>query len=256
VPQSRPRTGNEETIPPCSREKPIGSWVEQAVQRFQLAAEVRPTSCSDLYDLLASLAEQTPPPRTHLDIVCARYLMHSACIRFATPMGDVLSRVDASLGWSSIWAALKLISEERWPRLSTELRALAARHRRVQSLPRRVEAHLKVHFAQTCRLPDVARGAGASIRVMTETFKREHGCTVHQYVSHLRLRAAVRLLTESEMKITAICKSVGWNSQADFYRHLRRFAALSPGAVRLDTSGVSVVLNRLDEWLGSHGLTA
>ncbi len=91
---------------------------------------------------------------------------------------------------------------------------------------------------------------------MTEAFKREHHCTVHQYVSLLRLRAAVRLLTESDLKIAAICESVGWNSQADFYRHLRRFSALSPGAVRLDKSSAPAVLKTLDQWLASHGLAA
>ena len=81
-----------------------------------------------------------------------------------------------------------------------------ARSGRSWPTPQRVERHLTLHFAQACRL------------------------------SLLRLRAAVRLLTESDMKITAICESVGWNSHADFYRHLRRFTTLRPGAIRLDRS--------------------
>lgn len=230
--------------------------MERAIQQFQLVAEVRPADCSDLYERLAGVTESIPTPRTHLDIVCGRYLLQCACLRLAAPSGGSFACVDASLGWTSIWTALKLINAEHWPRLPSELRALAARHRRFQSLPRRVEAHLKANFTQACRLPEIARGAGASIRVMTGAFKREHRCTIHQYVSLLRLRAAVRLLIESDMKIAAISESVGWNSQADFYRHLRRFASLSPGAARLDRSGVSMLLNQLDEWLCSRGLTA
>ena len=91
---------------------------------------------------------------------------------------------------------------------------------------------------------------------MTDSFKREHSCTIHQYVSLLRLRAAIRLLIESDLKIAAICETVGWYSQTDFYRHLRQFTPLSPRAARLDKASAVIVLSRLDEWLGSHRLTA
>jgi AraC-like DNA-binding protein len=231
-------------------------WLERAIQRFQLAAEVRPGSCSDLYDLLADVADSIPPPSTYLDTVCARYLLQCACIRLATPLGGVPNGVEASPAWTSVWGALRLINSEHWTKVPAGLHALGERHRRLQSLPNRVQAHLKVHFPQPCRLKEIARNAGASIRVMTDAFKREHGCTIHQYVSLLRLREAVRLLIESDLKIAAICESVGWYSQADFYRHLRRFAPVSPGAARLDKSSALIVLHQLDEWLGSRGLTA
>lgn len=231
------------------------NWLEQAVQLFQVVADVRPVNCSDLYDSLADLADKTPPPRNQLDIVCARYLMQSACIGMAAgKLEDFFSRVDASLGWASVWDALTLIGNKRWPQLADELRALAARNRTVQSLPRRVATDLRLHFAQACRLPDVARSAGASLRVMTQAFKVEYRCTVHEYVSLLRLRAAVRLLMESDLKISAICDSVGWNSQAGFYRHLRLFTTLSPTAVRVNKSCASQILKTLDEWLASHKL--
>jgi AraC-like DNA-binding protein len=230
-------------------------WLERAIQRFQVAAEVRPGSCSDLYDLLAEVANSIPPPNTYLDTICARYLLQSACIRLASPPGEPF-RVDPSSGWTSVWTALKLISAERWTRVPAELHALGDRQRRLKSLPDRVQAHLKVHFTESCRLNEIARGAGASVRVMTDAFKREHGCTIHQYVSLLRLRAAVHLLMESNMKIGAICESVGWCNHADFYRHLRQFAAVSPRAARLDKSSGPIVLRRLDEWLASRGLTA
>jgi AraC-like DNA-binding protein len=247
---------NDYTTRARSEPATMREWLAYAIQPFQLAAEVHPTNCSDLYDLLANLAGHIPPPRQHLDTVCARYLLQCACIRLAAPLGEAFSRVDAPLGSTSVWAALKLINGEHWTRLPGELRALAARHRRLQRLPNRVQAHLKVHFTQPCRLTDIARDAGTSVRVMTDSFKREHSCTIHQYVSLLRLRAAIRLLIESDLKIAAICETVGWYSQADFYRHLRQFTSLSPGAARLDKSSAQIVLNRLDEWLGSRGLTA
>ncbi len=235
--------------------KDVGPWVQQAVRQFQLAAD-HPTSCSDLYDRLADLAHGTPPPRNQMDAVCARYLMQSACIRMATRILGEANRQDRSADWASVWWALTLISREQWPRVAAELRALAARTRHGERRRDRVEAHLRLHFTQACRLRDVARSTGKSLRVMTGAFKRSHRCTVHQYVSLLRLRAAIRLLTESDMKIAAICASVGWNSQADFYRHLQRHTPLSPGALRSDRSSAAGLLKTLDEWLAAHGLAA
>jgi AraC-like DNA-binding protein len=230
-------------------------WLACAIQPFQLKAEVHPTNCPELYDLLADLASSIPPPRQHLDTVCARYLLQCACIRLAAPLRDAVTHADASPGGMSVWAALKLINGEHWTRLPGELHALAARHRRLKSLPGRVQAHLKVHFTETCRLNEIALGAGASVRVMTDAFKREHGCTIQQYINRLRLREAVRLLIDSDMKIAAICESVGWDSQAEFYRHFRRFAPVSPAA-RPDKSSALNVLRQLDEWLIARGLTA
>src|SRR5262245_23577300 len=145
--------------------------------------------------------------------------------------------------------AMKPLDAEFWPQLPTELREFT-----VQPLARRVDVYLKANFRQPCRLPQIARGVGSSIRVMTAAFKREHHCTVHQYLSLLRLRAAVRLLIDSDMKIAAIAETVGWNSQADLYRHLLRFASLSPGAARVDKANASMMLARLDQWLCSRGL--
>lgn len=232
-------------------------WLERAIQRFQIAAEVRPGSCSDLYDLLADVAGSLPPPSNHLDTICARYLLQSACIRLASPLRAASGGSESSPGLqTSVWTALKLISAERWTRVPAELHALGERQRRLKSLPERVSAHLKVHFTEPCGLNEIARGAGASVRMVTDAFKREHGCTIHQYLTVLRLRAAVRLLIDSDLKIAAICETVGWDSQPDFYRNFRRFAAASPAATRLDKAFALNVLRRLDDWLGVRGLTA
>jgi AraC-like DNA-binding protein len=238
-----------------STDELAGRWLDGAIQEFERVAESRPSDWADLYDQLALLTRSIPAPSTDLDLVCARCLLQAACLRLAGPLRGAYTRVDGSPGVNSIWKALETIDGKAWPDLPGEFRALASSNRPAQSVPGRVAAHLRTNFMRACRLRDVARGAGASIRVMTSAFRREYRCTIHEYVSLLRLRAAIRLLIESDLKIAAISESVGWNSQADFYRHLRRYTPLSPGAARLDRSGISMLINQLDEWLNSHGLT-
>lgn len=256
LPASRDaRTDLKETAHPGPGGEYVRHWVEQAVHEFQLLADLRPASWSDLYESLADVADRTPPPRNQMDTLCARYLLQTACMRMADRMlGKSFNCVDGSADWTSVWLALKLIASEPWLCLAMELRVLAARVRTIPPLPHRIQRYLRLHFTEPCHLPDVARRTGASLRVMTGAFRTQHRCTVHQYVSLLRLRAAIHLLIESDVKIAAICASVGWNSQADFYRHLRRYTACRPGAVRSDKSSASVVLRTLDEWLAAHGL--
>jgi len=150
--------------------------------------------------------------------------------------------------------AMKPLDAEFWPQLPAERSEFTVQPAPVPTLTGRVDAYLKANFTRRCRLPEIARGVGSSIRVMTAAFKREHRCTIHQYLSLLRLRAAVNLLIDSDWKIAAIAESVGWSSQADFYRHLRRFASISPGAARVDKANASLMVARLDEWLCSRGL--
>jgi AraC-like DNA-binding protein len=232
-------------------------WLAEAVRQYQLAADVRPANSSELFDVLADLAERTPAPRTELDEICGRHLLQQACLRIATSvMGDYFSRIDALLGWGAIWAALNLIGTTPWSNVAAELRALARQNRRAAILPKRVELHLRAHFAEVCRLIDVAHDSGASPRVLTKTFRQQYHCTVHQFLSLLRLRAAVRLLSESDLKVSAICASVGYGSQVDLYRQLRRFTRLTPAAIRTNPVGARTVLRTLDQWLSSHGLAA
>jgi AraC-like DNA-binding protein len=230
------------------------NWLAGAIREYRRAADFRPANCAELYERLAQLAVATPRPRTTRDEICGRHLLREACLRItASVVGERPPQGDALLRWPSLWAALTLIGTAEWGQLAAELRELARQNRGTEPLPRRVERHLRAHFASTCKLIDVARDAGASTRVLTKTFRQHYNCTVHQFLCSLRLRAAVRLLEESDLKISAVCASVGYGSQVDLYRQLRRITGLTPAAIRSDRTAARDVLRTLDQWLSSHG---
>jgi AraC-like DNA-binding protein len=233
------------------------NWLADAVRLYQLAADFRPANCAALYEHLADLAERTPTPRTPLDEMCARHLLCDACVRTtAAVMGDHFSRADSLLKWPSLWVALNLIGTTKWKEVAAGLRGLAHDNRDTDILPKRVEIHLRAHFADACRLSDLAHDMGTSPRVLTKEFRRQYNCTVHQFLSLLRLRAAVRLLEESDLKVSAIGTVVGYGSTVDLYRQLRRVTRLTPAAIRANRAGALAVLRTLDQWLSSHGLAA
>jgi AraC-like DNA-binding protein len=236
---------------------PSQNWLAEAVRLYQLAADFRPANCAALYEHLADLAERIPTPRTPLNELCARHLLREACVRTtAAVMGDHFSRADSLLRWPSLWAAVTLIGTTKWEEVAVGLRGLAHENRNTDTIPKRVETHLRAHFADACRLSDLARDIGASPRVLTKVFRRQYNCTVHQFLSLLRLRAAVRLLDESDLKVSAIGAAVGYGSPVDLYRQLGRFTRLTPAAVRANRVAGRAVLRTLDHWLSAHGLTA
>ena len=229
-------------------------WLAGAIRECQRAADFLPANSAELYERLTQLAAATPCPRNRRDEICGRHLLREACLRIAgLVVGGRPSDGEAFLRWPSLWTALTLIGTAEWDRIAPELRELARQNRPTEPLPRRAERHVRAHFTSPCTLIDVARNAGASTRVLTKTFRQHHNCTVHQFLTSLRLREAVRLLEESDLKISAVCASVGYGSQVDLYRQLRRITRLTPAAIRRDRTASRDVLRTLDRWLGSHG---
>lgn len=131
----------------------------------------------------------------------------------------------------------------------TVARALPADHpsaRRVAARTRRAHAelaeatalHLQRHFTESIRLHDVARAVHASAHHLTRVFRAEIGCTMHRYLTRLRLRAALYALADPRVDLTALALDVGFCSHSHFTRAFRAAFGLTPSAVRGEALGV------------------
>lgn len=67
---------------------------------------------------------------------------------------------------------------------------------------------------------------------LSRQFKRQTGMTVIGYVNRLRVEAAKRLLTGSELRVDEIAYQVGFESPKYFYRVFKAAAGASPAAFR------------------------
>lgn len=116
-----------------------------------------------------------------------------------------------------LWASDFLRAFERdheWP--------LAARARFV--LQQRTGGRLRVAV--------VARDIGCSTSTLTKAFADAYGMTMTEYLRRLRLRRAIAALRESQSKVAAVARDVGYASTKNFYRALQQCTGLTPGAVR------------------------
>jgi AraC-like DNA-binding protein len=78
----------------------------------------------------------------------------------------------------------------------------------------------------------LARQVGCSTVHLQRTFKELTGRTLREYQDDIRLREAVRLLEQTDVKIEAIAIDLGYRSKKDFYRFVRTRLARTPGDVR------------------------
>lgn len=98
---------------------------------------------------------------------------------------------------------------------------------------------LATNFFEPVSLDDAANRCGVSRRYFTAAFKRRTGVTWLTYVTRLRTQHAVRLLCETDRKITSIAYQSGFDEMSTFYRAIRKQTGHTPTELR-DGGGAAV----------------
>lgn len=92
--------------------------------------------------------------------------------------------------------------------------------------------HMREHYAEKLRVPDLARRASISEAQFERRMKRIFQLSAGQYLIKLRISAAVRLLQHSEESISEIAQQVGFFDQSLLTRAFRRVTGMAPGQYR------------------------
>ena len=88
--------------------------------------------------------------------------------------------------------------------------------------------YLEQRFWEPLVLEDVARSLFLSPAHLIRLFKKEVGCTPHQYLIHYRLVSATELLQFSDMQIQEIAAAVGFSSASHFIACFRQHYGCTP----------------------------
>jgi AraC-like DNA-binding protein len=126
----------------------------------------------------------------------------------------VFERADAALEWLGR------------PELADELRRLADDTKREEPLLRALREHLAGSLGDAA-LPKAARALGVSERTLQRRLQ-EAGTAFQTEVQRARVHAAEQLLTDPELKLTAIALEVGCASLQHFSTLFQRVNGLSP----------------------------
>ena len=95
-----------------------------------------------------------------------------------------------------------------------------------------VMSWLESNLHRELSVPDLARRAAMSPRTFARQFRRQTGTTPHQWLTHLRLLAAQRLLERTNDSMDEIAEAVGWQTTATLRQYFSRELKTSPTAYR------------------------
>jgi len=97
--------------------------------------------------------------------------------------------------------------------------------------------HLREHYREPLRMPELARRAGMSERRFELEFKRQVGRNAREELLRARLGCAARLLRDTDLKLEAIAVESGFGSAAHLCRCFAGAYTLSPIAWRQHNKG-------------------
>lgn len=83
------------------------------------------------------------------------------------------------------------------------------------------------HYAEPVTTVTLASALGQSKRQLVTLFQRQMRQTIHEYVTRVRLRRGMELITGGE-KIEAVSLMVGYKSKKNFYRHFKAAVGMTP----------------------------
>ncbi|HEY1718187.1 MAG TPA: DNA-binding transcriptional regulator [Verrucomicrobiae bacterium] len=91
---------------------------------------------------------------------------------------------------------------------------------------------IRDHARENMMVLDISRAAALSRRALEIKFRREVGCSIHEYVRRVRTDQIVKLLVETELPVGQIAESLGFSDIQHFARYFRAGKRMSPLAYR------------------------
>jgi AraC-like DNA-binding protein len=120
----------------------------------------------------------------------------------------------------------------RWKCAWSEVydRALAASHPAARIL---AECGRAADGRELLRPRGLAKALGCGVATLRRRFAHDTGASIREFRSRAKLAAAIDRLRDTDWKIEAISRDVGWRSKKDLYRAMYNLAGMSPKQVRL-----------------------
>lgn len=100
---------------------------------------------------------------------------------------------------------------------------------------RRVRLLLDQAYNTPLTIGDLSREVAISPYHLIRTFRRAYKQTPHQYLMARRIAKAKELLRNSELSITEICVTIGFESLGSFSTLFRNTVGISPRAYRANS---------------------
>jgi AraC-like DNA-binding protein len=205
-------------------------WVEATAQAGQIGAGAPLDVHRDLWEAVADLVSNIPPPSGQVEQMLARHITQRAAwevLRAQVARG----LKNRAVAHDEFHQVVTIVERTEWSLIPMRLRhAKDSRGRQVLAIS--IRDYIDSHYTEKIRLRELALALAASQRRITGEFNAAFGVTVHEYVTRRRLAEAIRLLVTTDVKVSAIAASVGFCEPTALFRQFSRVLGASPRAVR------------------------
>ena len=106
------------------------------------------------------------------------------------------------------------------------------RRRRAPSVVEDAKALLSERFTEHLTLEELGRAVNVSPFHLARSFRRHTGYTLHEYRTHLRLKAALDRLVLGDEDVAVIADDIGFSSHSHLTATFRRAFGVPPSCVR------------------------
>ncbi len=95
-----------------------------------------------------------------------------------------------------------------------------------------IETYLQTHYAETIRAETIAREVGLSKGYLFSLYRKTTGKTIGQTLLKIRIEAAKKLLSETNLEVNAVCYRCGFSDPSNFHKLFRRETNTTPTSFR------------------------
>ena len=106
------------------------------------------------------------------------------------------------------------------------------RKEKIPSVSHRAKDFIDEHYTENIKLEDIARAVGSDVYKLAKVFKAEIGISPMRYVVLRRIGEAQNLLINTDLTITRIALSVGYNNSNYFQNVFKDFMQMTPKEYR------------------------
>ncbi|MDR2519179.1 MAG: helix-turn-helix domain-containing protein [Spirochaetaceae bacterium] len=104
---------------------------------------------------------------------------------------------------------------------------------------RKAERYIWENYTRKISLKEIAQASGLSAPYFSTIFKEEMGENLSSYLNRIRVEKASRMLTETDISLSEIAGSCGFEDQSWFSKTFKHYIGVSPGKYRGQGGGMA-----------------
>ncbi|MGG1632330.1 response regulator transcription factor [Rossellomorea sp. NRS-1567] len=129
--------------------------------------------------------------------------------------------------------SFRKFKEEKAKEFSELIQTLSkAKYQREKNNMQQIEEYLQQHYQEDITLQDIADRFYLSREYISRKFKQDHGSTITDYVTNIRMEKAKKLLENPYLKIYEVAYGVGYGNEKYFSKVFKKHVGMTPNEYR------------------------